>query len=161
LWSRVTALADHLRAQGHDVDLRTDESIATLVEVTGDRPRHILFYAVEAAYQWLEHKPAALIPSGLDRLRTILKDGPGKHVHTIGWWRGVTRFKETINMSAADDIGAWVALDVQGNDLNSIAAGQVIHWSPRSQRAIFFDKSTHSHPDVIIPFDTSTALEPS
>ena len=43
-------------------------------------------------------------------------------------------------------------LDVQGNELAPFAAGQVVHWSPRPGRALFFDRSTHGTPEVIIPF---------
>ncbi len=96
--------------------------------------------------------------SGLDDLRALLKNGPANHVHTIGWWRGTGRLKDTLGFTGADDIGAWVALDVQGAELNTLAAGQVIDWSPRPKRAIFFDKSIHSSPDVLIPFNT---MEPS
>lgn len=159
LRERVTAVADFLTSTGHDVEVRTGEDIAHLTEPSSDRPHYVLFYAVDAAHRWLEQKEPPAMTSGLDRLRNLLRNGPGNHVHTIGWWRGIGRLKETIGFSSADDIGAWVALDVQGADLTAISAGQYIDWSPRPHRAIFFDKSTHSSPDVIIPFDTSTALD--
>jgi hypothetical protein len=151
---RVTKLADVLTAAGHSVDLRTSDSIASLVPSSGARPRFILFFAVDAAHQWLEVKEPPLMRAKLEDLRALLKNGPANHVHTIGWWRGTGRLKDTLGFTGGDDIGAWVALDVQGAELNTLAAGQVIDWSPRPRRAIFFDKSTHSSPDVIIPFDT-------
>ncbi|ONI87580.1 cell division protein FtsK [Actinosynnema sp. ALI-1.44] len=154
LQERVTRLAKILAAIGHSVDHRTDEQIATLVPASGERPRYILFFAVDAAHQWLERKEPPAMRSKLDDLRALLKNGPANHVHTFGWWRGVGRMKDTLGFGGVDDIGAWVALDVQGAELNAIAAGQIIDWSPRPKRAIFFDKSTHSTPDVIIPFDT-------
>nr|WP_042185197.1 FtsK/SpoIIIE domain-containing protein [Kibdelosporangium sp. MJ126-NF4]CEL16607.1 Cell division protein FtsK [Kibdelosporangium sp. MJ126-NF4]CTQ89042.1 Cell division protein FtsK [Kibdelosporangium sp. MJ126-NF4] len=154
LQERVTRLAKILTAIGHSVDHRTGEEIAKLVPVSGERPRYILFFAVDAAHQWLERKEPPAMRSGLDDLRALLKNGPANHVHTFGWWRGTGRLKDTLGFGGVDDIGAWVALDVQGSELNSLAAGQVIDWSPRPKRAIFFDKSTHSTPDVIIPFDT-------
>jgi hypothetical protein len=158
LQERVTRLARILSAVGHSVDLRTGEGIAQLVPSSGERPRFILFFAVDSAHQWLERKEPGSIRSGLDDFRALLKNGPANHVHTIGWWRGTGRLKDSLGFAGADDIGAWVALDVQGAELNTLAAGQVIDWSPRPKRAIFFDKSVHSAPDVLIPFDT---VEPS
>ncbi|RSM60064.1 cell division protein FtsK [Kibdelosporangium aridum] len=154
LQERVTRLAKILTAIGHSVDHRTDEAIAKLAPASGERPRYILFFAVDAAHQWLERKEPPAMRSGLDDLRALLKNGPANHVHTFGWWRGVGRLKDTLGFGGTDDIGAWVALDVQGAELNALAAGQVIDWAPRPKRAIYFDKSTHSSPDVIIPFDT-------
>ncbi|TCO46553.1 FtsK/SpoIIIE domain-containing protein [Actinocrispum wychmicini] len=154
LTTRVCALASKLSLAGHSVDLRTDATIADLTPASAERPRFVLFFAVDAAHQWLEHKEPPLMKAKLDDLRALLRNGPANHVHTIGWWRGIGRLKDTLGFAGGDDIGAWVALDVQGAELGTLAAGQVIDWSPRPRRAIFFDKSTHSSPDVIIPFDT-------
>jgi hypothetical protein len=158
LGGRVQRLADLLRQADHAVDHRTGEDIVTLTEETNERPRFVFFYAVDAAHQWLEAKESPGARSGLDRLRSLLKNGPTARVHTIGWWRGVSRLKETLGYTGTDDIGAWVALDVQGTELNSLAAGQTIDWSPRPHRAVFFDRTTHSRPDVLIPFDTTTVV---
>ncbi|MEV4317288.1 FtsK/SpoIIIE domain-containing protein [Actinocrispum sp. NPDC049592] len=159
LWCPVPALAPRVSrlaaALGeHSVDLRLDESIAELTPSTAERPRFVFFFAVDAAHQWLETKEPPLMRAKLEDLRALLKNGPAHHVHIFGWWRGTGRLKDTLGFSGTDDIGAWVALDVQGAELNTLAAGQVIDWSPRPRRAIFFDKSTHSAPDVLIPFDT-------
>ncbi|SDD65182.1 FtsK/SpoIIIE domain-containing protein [Actinokineospora iranica] len=175
LWCPVEAMAEHvarvkqalLRAK-HKVEFRSGEDagklaevIATLTEQQTDKPRYVFFYAVDAAHQWLEHKQPPLMISGLDRLRSLLKNGPSARIHTFGWWRGISRLKDTLGFSGADDIGAWVALDVQGADLSTLAAGQFVDWSPRPHRAVFFDRSTHSKPEILIPFDTSAALEAS
>ncbi|MFC5288185.1 FtsK/SpoIIIE domain-containing protein [Actinokineospora guangxiensis] len=160
LESRVRELAARLEKLGFPVDLRTDESIAELTPSSGDKPRYVVFPAVDAAHRWLEKKEPPAMTSGLDRLRALLRDGPAHQVHVLGWWRGVARLKDTMGFGGFDDIGAWVALDVQGSELTTLAAGQVVDWSPRPQRAIFFDRTTHSHPDVLIPFDTATAITP-
>ncbi|MGQ0838529.1 FtsK/SpoIIIE domain-containing protein [Actinokineospora sp.] len=159
LADRVRRLADFLAAAGHSVDLRTGEDIAALTAETAERPRYVFFYGVDAAHRWLERKEPPAMTSGLDRLRSLLKNGPAHHVHTIGWWRGVGRLKETLGFAGTEDVGAWIALDVQGAELITLAAGQVVDWSPRPHRAVFFDRTTHSRPDVLIPFDTSTALD--
>ncbi|PPK66345.1 FtsK/SpoIIIE domain-containing protein [Actinokineospora auranticolor] len=164
LWCAVASLNEHvalvqhaLEDMGHRVHPRFDSVIPDFPD--NGVPQFVFFYAVDAAHPVLEVKEG-FGPSGLDRLRALLKNGPANHVHTFGWWRGVGRLKDTLGFAGTDDVGAWVALDVQGAELNALAAGQIVDWSPRPHRAIFFDRSTHSRPDVLIPFDTTTALHP-
>jgi hypothetical protein len=166
LEDRAAAVAERLRRTGHEVSVRMGddvgkitEDIAELAGETAPTHRFVFFYAVDAAAHLLEVKESPLAKSGFDKLRELLKNGPARHVHTFGWWRGVGRFKETLGFGGMDDIGGWVALDVQGAELNTLAAGQVVDWSPRPHRAVFFDRTTHSRPDVLIPFDTTSALE--
>ena len=54
-------------------------------------------------------------------------------------------------------IGAWVALDVQGPELSPLSpqpGGPA--WYPRPRRALFFDRSVHRHPEVIIPYEVNS-----
>jgi len=54
--------------------------------------------------------------------------------------------------AAADDIGCWVALDVQGGELNALTPGLLPSWSPRPGRGLFYDRAQHSRPvTVIVP----------
>ncbi|MCG8919697.1 cell division protein FtsK [Actinokineospora sp. PR83] len=164
---RVTATAERLHVKkGHEVSVRIGDGvseitadIARLADETHPPRQYVFFYAVDAVAHLLEAKETPLAKSGFDKLRELLKNGPARHVHTFGWWRGMGRFKETLGFAGMDDIGGWVALDVQGAELNTLAAGQVVDWSPRPHRAVFFDRTTHSRPDVLIPFDTTSALE--
>jgi hypothetical protein len=157
----VTDLAERLRGEGHTVELVTDLS-ARLTELAEgmnqlDGPKVLLLYGVDAALPALEAKAPGVPKSGLDQLRIILKQGPSHGVHTVGWWRSVSRLKDTLGFGGTDDIGSWAALDVQGNELAPFAAGQVVQWSPRPGRALFFDRSTHGAPEVIIPFQRPEA----
>ncbi|MBM7773491.1 hypothetical protein JOD54_003695 [Actinokineospora baliensis] len=159
LRDNVTAVAEALAHQGHRVRARFDSTIADMTEQTCPGKRFVFFYAVDGATQLLEHKETGVVQSGLDKFRALLKHGPAGNVHTFGWWRGVARLKDTLGFGGNDDVGAWVALDVQGSELNQLAAGQLVDWSPRPHRAVFFDRTTHSRPDVLIPFDPTSALE--
>ncbi|SDX16675.1 FtsK/SpoIIIE family protein [Amycolatopsis xylanica] len=152
----VTELLHQLRAEGHSATL-LDELSPRMTELseglsTLDTPKVLLLYGVDASLPALEAKAPGVLKSGLDHLRVLLKQGPGHAVHTIGWWRSVSRLKDTLGFAGTDDIGTWAALDVQGNELAPFAAGMVVHWSPRPGRALFFDRSTHGAPEVIIPF---------
>ena len=55
-----------------------------------------------------------------------------------------------------DTFGAWLALDVQGQELAPLSTqpgGPA--WYPRTRRALFFDRAVHRRPQVIIPYDTT------
>jgi hypothetical protein len=49
-----------------------------------------------------------------------------------------------------DDVGAGVALDVQGTELQALLPGMLLTWSPRPGRGLWFDRAQHSDPQVII-----------
>jgi hypothetical protein len=161
LVDRCAPAVDHLvhglKAEDHLVELvREDELGARMLKLVEEPAKHtrlLLLYGVDAALPTLEAKKPGELKSGLDHFRTVLKQGPTKGVHTLGWWRSTARLKDTLGFGSTDDIGAWAALDVQGSELSPFAAGQVVHWSPRPGRALFFDRSTHVSPEVMIPFD--------
>lgn len=159
------AVAEELRGRGHEVDVvGLDEISATLdgiaqdIDAGASPVRHcVVLYAVDAAQTTLERKDPVTRACALDSLRKILKQGPESRVHVIGWWRSVQRVKNTLGMGPVDDIGAWVAFDVHGQELSAFAAGQPVNWSPRSRRGLFFDRSVHSRPEVVLPFDLGGA----
>lgn len=162
----VETLERHLRADGHDVEvLGRDRLCATLDSIVAElakarsaepgdeppRPHYLICYAVDAAQAVLERKEAGS-PSGLDQFREVLRHGPEHRTHVLGWWRGVARLRATLPIGGADDVGAWVAFDVQGQELSPLASSQVVNWSPRPGRGLFFDRFRHARPHVIIPF---------
>jgi hypothetical protein len=165
----VHELAGRLRADGHTVrvvDLdgvrdhlaETAEALSARLTAPAPEapvPHYLVLYAVDAALTLLERKEPATAPSGLDRLRQVLKHGPEHRTHVVGWWRSVGRLKATLPIGSVDDIGSWVVFDVQGQELSSLAPGQVVSWSPRPRRGLFFDRSAHARPQVVIPFDVT------
>jgi hypothetical protein len=126
--------------------------LETLAELVVDRsssgqrrPLYLFLYAGDAA-------DAVLDRDGTNRLRQVLRFGPEAGVHTIGWWRSPQRLRQLLSASASpDDIGAFLGLDVQGSELGPlIAPGLQLAWSPRPGRALFFDRSRHAQPEVLI-----------
>jgi len=160
-------LAKQLRADDHHVDVVGLDGIRDLLDRTAQRitehitdtasgraqPHYVVLYAVDAAQTLLEQKNTARM-SGVDSLRTVLKHGPENRTHVLGWWRGTQRLKSSLPPGVYDDIGAWIAFDVQGKELVSFGPEQVMAWSPRPRRGMFFDRFEHSRPQVVIPFDT-------
>jgi DNA segregation ATPase FtsK/SpoIIIE, S-DNA-T family len=101
-----------------------------------DGPRIVVGYALDGA-----------------DLRELLHTGPERGVHVLGWWRGVGRLRDSLGGLGArfDAIGAWVALDVQGADLAPLCPVPST-WYPRPRRGLFFDRTTHRVPEVVLPY---------
>ena len=121
----------------------------------GDRsPVFLLVQGADAADPLLER-------SGTDALRTVVRFGPEVGVHVVGWWRSPMRLKQLLTMSASpDDVGAWIGLDVQGAELAPFASMASISWAPRPGRGLFFDRSQHARPEVVlVPGPDSTGGE--
>jgi DNA segregation ATPase FtsK/SpoIIIE, S-DNA-T family len=156
-------LAERLRAGGHRVDTLGLDGIGALVaelavdvagRLTGGQaraePHYLLLYGVDGASGVLEQKDPNTFKSGLDGLRQVLKGGPETGLHLLGWWRSVQRLRAVLSMGAGvDDIGCWVAFDVQGSELGALAPGMV-SWSPRPARGLVFDRYTMPRPEVMI-----------
>lgn len=169
----VARLAGRLRLGGHDVDIverdrlrefLTETSLVVTKARGADqdellRPHYVFCYGVDAAHALLETKDPPLPGTGLEHLRNILRHGPEHHTHVFGWWRGVGRLKASLPIGSVEDIGPWVAFDVQGQELQALAPGQLIPWSPRERRGLFFDRFEHARPQVIIPFDVRSGWE--
>ncbi|CAM00011.1 FtsK/SpoIIIE family protein [Saccharopolyspora erythraea NRRL 2338] len=169
----VRALVGALRDEGHEVEVvgldGIEAAVASLADTVDQRsasseavpvPHCLLLYAADAAQTVLERKDPQTRASALDHLRKVLKQGPELRIHVIGWWRSAQRVKNTLGMGPVDDIGAWVAFDVHGQELQVFAAGQVVNWSPRARRGLFFDRSKHSRPEVVLPFDLAGTAVP-
>jgi hypothetical protein len=97
-------------------------------------------------------------PAFRTAVRDLLHTGPERGIHVVGWWRTVTRLRDDLGGPAArtDAIGAWVALDVHGSELTAfcpIPGGPA--WYPRHHRALFFDRSVHRTPQVVIPYEVT------
>ncbi|MDN5859305.1 MAG: cell division protein FtsK [Pseudonocardia sp.] len=108
------------------------------------RPTFVVLYGADAA-------DALLGRSGTEALQKVLRFGPEVGVHVLGWWRSVTRLRNLLSINASpDDLGAWVALDVQGHDLGTLVPSFGVDWSSRPGRGLFFDRGQHSEPRVVI-----------
>jgi DNA segregation ATPase FtsK/SpoIIIE, S-DNA-T family len=141
--------AARLVAELPEADWYDAGDFGELFEVPSDGiPHYVLGYALDAAGAGYR-----------DRLRALLADGPSERTHVLGWWRSVARLRDDLGGPSArfDTIGAWVALDVQGADLSPLSpqpGGPV--WYPRTRRALFFDRSVHRTPEVIIPYEVNS-----
>jgi DNA segregation ATPase FtsK/SpoIIIE, S-DNA-T family len=87
----------------------------------------------------------------LPKLRQMLREGPGRGVHLLAWWRGLRRFTEETGGSAGrEDVAGLVFLNVQQQDV-SLMLGKPIDWHPRENRALLFDRHT-DRSSIFVPF---------
>ena len=141
--------AARLMAELPEADWYDGSDLAELFDVPADGiPHYVIGYGLDAAD-----------PHHKDRLRVLLADGPSQRTHVLGWWRSVPRLRDDLGGAGArlDAVGAWVALDVQGADLGPLCpqpGGPA--WYPRTRRALFFDRSVHRVPEVIIPYEVNS-----
>jgi S-DNA-T family DNA segregation ATPase FtsK/SpoIIIE len=139
--------AARLMAELPAADWFDESDLPELFDLPADGiPHYVIGYALDAA-------PLK------DRWRALLNDGPAERTHVLGWWRSVPRLRDDLGGIGArlDAIGAWVALDVHGGDLGPLCpqpGGPV--WYPRQRRALFFDRSVHRVPEVIIPYEVNS-----
>jgi hypothetical protein len=89
--------------------------------------------------------------SGLDDLRTVLRDGPGRGVHVLGWWRDAGRMRADLGTDGVADISGLVALDVTGEALRALLGDGAPDWSPRPNRALLIDQH-ENRTRLIVPF---------
>jgi S-DNA-T family DNA segregation ATPase FtsK/SpoIIIE len=126
-----------------DVGWLFEDAAAAAGDTVAERPHFLFLYAVDAA------------PGDGELLRRILRHGPERRIHVLGWWRGAAMLRETLGGqgSRTDPIGAWVALDVHGAELGPYYPGPTAPvWYPRPWRALHFDRSVHRGAEVIIPY---------
>ncbi|HEY7271739.1 MAG TPA: FtsK/SpoIIIE domain-containing protein [Actinoplanes sp.] len=142
--------AARLVAELPEADWYDAADVGELFDVPCDGiPHYVLGYALDAAG-----------PAHREPLRRMLAEGPAERTHILGWWRSVARLRDDLGGGGGarfDAIGAWVALDVQGADLSPLSplpGGPA--WYPRTRRALFFDRSVHRTPEVIIPYEVNS-----
>ena len=97
--------------------------------------------------------PAYVVAFGADGLdvRGLLRDGPPRGVHLLGWWRVLRRFTDDIGGSLArEDVACLLFTNVPAGDV-SLLIGQPVDWQPRPYRALLHDRHA-GRTTVIVPF---------
>ncbi|SCF42003.1 FtsK/SpoIIIE domain-containing protein [Micromonospora mirobrigensis] len=147
-----------LTAAGHPVD-RLDavglrDRLTTLATPTAqtDTRTYLVVFGMEAAAGTLERPDPETFRSGREELRTVLRDGPGRGVHLLGWWRGLRPLVDDLGGAhQRDDVACLVALNVPGADLGLHLGAHDLAWRPRPNRALLVDRHDQRL-QLIVPF---------
>ncbi|THV42984.1 FtsK/SpoIIIE domain-containing protein [Glycomyces buryatensis] len=133
----------HANLQDISYRIRPEEFAAKLAEVPDDTL--ILGWGLDAA---------SLDMKGQKALRDLLRTGPARGVHFLGWWRIYRRFLDDIGgTSGREDVACALVLNLPGGELTSHFGQQFQHWSPRSGRALLIDRHADTGGGkLIVPF---------
>ncbi|MET8153300.1 FtsK/SpoIIIE domain-containing protein [Actinoplanes sp. NPDC049668] len=152
----VDDLVAHLTATGHDVveaDAgRLRELLSELADPDGPgRPTYLVLFAADVIVPLLSERGPNR-QTGLDDLRTVLRQGPGRGIHMLSWWRIARRFSDATGGAAGrEDIACLVALNVPGTELSSLLGDHTITWQSRANRALLLDRHDQRQ-RLIVPF---------
>ena len=135
----AAALARDL-AERQEVETVTAAGLADALTI--DRPGYMVVFGMDAM------AGGALPP---DRLRLVLRTGPGRGVHLLSWWRGLRRF--------TDEVGPRRPRRRRRPGLPQRARRRrvaccstgAVDWQPRDNRALLHDRHT-DRTSVIVPF---------
>jgi S-DNA-T family DNA segregation ATPase FtsK/SpoIIIE len=158
----VDDLAATLKGDGHECHVLELAgyrgmlaSLATVDQAAFGRSEgpatYLVVFGADVGSAVLKQPHAGSKRNGLDDLRAVLRDGPLRGVHVLGWWRGVRRFVEDLGTGGKEDVAGLVALNVRGSDLSTLVGNFSLEWSPRPNRALFIDR----HEDItrlVVPF---------
>ncbi len=114
-------------------------------------PTYLVVFGADAASSFLKQPHEGVKRTGLDDLRTLLRDGPMRGHHVLGWWRGVRRLTDDLGTGGKDEISALLALNVRGTDLRPFMGQYDVEWSPRANRALYLDRGEDTR-TLVVPF---------
>ncbi|GIG58731.1 cell division protein FtsK [Longispora fulva] len=107
------------------------------------KPTYLVLFGADAASGLLEQRDPERRRSGIDDLRTVLRTGPARGVHVLGWWRGLRRFGEDVGGSSArEDVACLVTLNVPGAEVAMMLGQSQLDWQYRPNRALLIDRHT-------------------
>jgi S-DNA-T family DNA segregation ATPase FtsK/SpoIIIE len=133
---------------GHRQEVIVVDAAGLATELDLDRPGYKVVFGMDA------------ISSGaLPTLRQVLREGPGRGVHLLSWWRGLRRFaEETGGSTGREDVAGLIFLNVPGQDV-SMMLGRPLDWQPRENRALLHDRHT-DRTVTVVPFVRPEGDEP-
>lgn len=97
---------------------------------------------------------AALDMKAQQALRALLRTGPARGVHLLGWWRNFRRFTDDIGGTAGrEDVACALVLNLPGGEIMGHFGQQFQHWSPRAGRALLIDRHADTGGGkLVVPF---------
>ncbi|MFD0558563.1 FtsK/SpoIIIE domain-containing protein [Stackebrandtia endophytica] len=139
----VDEVVAELTAAGHDPRTVTagelGELVSDLVEAPQpDRPMYLAVFGGDAA-------GPVWGPTGQRTFQQLLRHGPAKGVHLLGWWRGMRRFIEDVGGSTnREDVAGLMLLNVTGIEVATFVGDGSLTYQPRDNRALVLDRHNNS-----------------
>lgn len=127
--------------------------------LAGSRSAHRTYLVLTAS----DAVSAALAVPGVDganggtHLRAVLRGGPVRGIHVLGWWTGVQRFlrdaADPFEPVAAmrENVSCFVITNVTEPELSPLFAGDPPRWHPADNRALVVD-AADQRLQTVVPF---------
>ncbi|MEU4644024.1 FtsK/SpoIIIE domain-containing protein [Micromonospora sp. NPDC023814] len=113
---------------------------------------YLVVFGMDAASAALAATDPDTFRSGHDDLGALLRQGPGRGVHLLGWWRGLRRLADDLGGAHnRDDVACLVALNVPGPELGLHLGVHDLAYAPRPDRALLVDRHDQ-RTRLIVPF---------
>ncbi|MFC4245347.1 FtsK/SpoIIIE domain-containing protein [Gryllotalpicola reticulitermitis] len=143
----------------------------------GELPTYLQELAGELETREADAPPRYLFGYGLDRvtaldtpdmfahkpsedLQQILRTGPAKRLHLLGWWANAATFRSHIGYAGEGFIDALLMLRLDQGTVQDLLS-PFITWHIRDNRGLLADRTQLPEPTTIIPFAPLTAREAS
>ncbi|MFG3711981.1 FtsK/SpoIIIE domain-containing protein [Micromonospora sp. NPDC047730] len=113
---------------------------------------YLVVFGMDAASAALAATDPETFRSGHDDLGALLRQGPARGVHLLGWWRGLRRLADDLGGAHnRDDVACLVALNVPGTELGLHLGVHDLAYAPRPDRALLVDRHDQ-RTRLIVPF---------
>lgn len=138
-------IADYLQESASDLEGRDPDA----------PPRYLLGFGLDRATMLdapdvFAHRPA-------EDLQQVLRAGPVKHVHLLGWWANAATFRSHIGFGGEGFIDAMLVLRLDQSSTQDLLSSPFVSWSVRNNRGLLSDRTQLAEPTTIIPFSPLTA----
>ncbi|SCL15853.1 FtsK/SpoIIIE family protein [Micromonospora nigra] len=136
-----------------DPNAATGPSAATgPAGAAGSARTYLVVFGMDAAAAVLAAADPVTFRAAHEDLRALLRQGPGRGVHLLGWWRGLRRLADDIGGTQnRDDVACLVALNVTGAELGLHLGVHDLAYQPRADRALLVDRHDQ-RVRLIVPF---------
>ena len=140
-------IADYLQSLAADIDAR--DAFAP--------PTYLLGFGLDRATtldtpDMFAHRPS-------EDLQQVLRAGPAKGIHLLGWWANAATFKAHIGFGGEGFIDALLMLRIDQSSVQEMLSSPFISWSVRDNRGLLSDRTQLPEPTSIIPFSPVTVRD--
>ncbi|MDT0197336.1 FtsK/SpoIIIE domain-containing protein [Arthrobacter sp. AB6] len=157
---------DVMTTIGYPVERVTREKIAGYLQELASEletrdnnapPKYLLGFGLDRATtldtpDMFSHRPS-------EDLQQILRTGPAKRTHLLGWWANAATFKSHIGFGGEGFIDAILMLRIDQSTVQELLSSPFVTWSVRDNRGLFADRTQLPEPTTVIPFSPLTARD--
>lgn len=143
---RVTRehMAEYLQELASEVEKRDNNA----------PPKYLLGFGLDRATtldtpDMFSHRPS-------EDFQQILRTGPAKRIHVLGWWANAATFKSHIGFGGEGFIDAMLMLRIDQSTVQELLSSPFVTWSVRDNRGLFADRTQLPEPTTLIPFSPLT-----